>query len=144
MLRLNGGITLSGLRLVSSDTIATSSLRSGKRSFILLSSGPTLPGASPPAITWQVRQLPLARSKASCCPFNGAADAPVVSNASAPSKQAARMRVLFMPPSPIAVSGLFWFHLVERTRRARRQLLAFRRGFDSDARRVHTLLHAFR
>src|SRR5262245_20249174 len=66
-LRPNGGITVCGLRWVSSVTIAISSLRSylPLRS---LSSGPIVPGRSPPLITWQVRQLPLPRSKAIFCP----------------------------------------------------------------------------
>src|SRR5580692_12737306 len=35
------------------------------------SGGPTLPGASPPLMSWQVRQLPLLRSKASVSPGIG-------------------------------------------------------------------------
>src|SRR5262249_23721166 len=36
--------------------------------FMSDNSGPMVPGFSPPLITWQVRQLPLLRSKASFCP----------------------------------------------------------------------------
>src|SRR6202022_1516102 len=71
--RPNGGITVCGLRLVSSVTIATSSLRSGYLLLISFSAGPMVPGRSPPLISWQVRQLPLPRSKASFCP-SAAAD----------------------------------------------------------------------
>ncbi|KRP85324.1 hypothetical protein AOQ73_39775 [Bradyrhizobium pachyrhizi] len=65
--RPNGGITVCGLRLVSSVTIAISSSRL-YLAFRPLSSGPIVPGRSPPLMTWQVRQLPLPRSKASFCP----------------------------------------------------------------------------
>ncbi|MGY3462442.1 hypothetical protein ACVWW5_007892 [Bradyrhizobium sp. LM3.4] len=49
-----------GLRLVSSKMIAVSSLRSGYLALRSFSSGPIVPGRSPPLMTWQVRQLPLA------------------------------------------------------------------------------------
>src|SRR5712664_2466094 len=71
--RPNGGITVCGLRLVSSVRIATSSLRSGYLLLISFSGGPMVPGRSPPLISWQVRQLPLPRSKASFWP-SAAAD----------------------------------------------------------------------
>ena len=71
--RPNGGITVSGLRLVSSVTIATRSSRLGYLLLMSVSSGPMVPGRSPPLITWQVRQLPLPRSKASFWP-SAAAD----------------------------------------------------------------------
>src|SRR6266702_4096065 len=66
--RPNGGITVCGLRLVSSVTIA---IRSSRLGYLLLRStscGPMLPGRSPPLISWQVRQLPLPRSNAIFCP----------------------------------------------------------------------------
>src|SRR3982074_2358695 len=66
--RPNGGITVCGLRLVSSWRMATRSLRSGYLLLISFSAGPMEPGKSPPLISWQVRQLPLPRSKASFCP----------------------------------------------------------------------------
>src|SRR6266478_829471 len=71
--RPNGGITVCGLRLVSSKRMATRSLRSGYLLLISFSAGPMVPGKSPPFISWQVRQLPLPRSKASFCP-SAAAD----------------------------------------------------------------------
>src|SRR5216683_4798112 len=71
--RPNGGITVCGLRLVSSKRMATRSLRSGYLLLISFSAGPMVPGKSPPLISWQVRQLPLPRSKASFCP-SAAAD----------------------------------------------------------------------
>ncbi len=46
----NGGITVCGLRLVSSLTIATSSLRSGYFDLMSVSAGPMLPASSPPLI----------------------------------------------------------------------------------------------
>src|SRR5947209_5886912 len=70
--RPNGGITVFGLRLVSSDTMATRSLRSGYLLLMSVSGGPIVPGRSPPLIAWQVRQLPLPRSKASFCPSEAA------------------------------------------------------------------------
>ncbi|CCD93229.1 hypothetical protein BRAO375_2490004 [Bradyrhizobium sp. ORS 375] len=66
-LRPNGGITVEGLRTVSSLRIAVSSARS-YRPLRFSSFGPIEPGRSPPLISWQVRQLPLPRSKASFWP----------------------------------------------------------------------------
>src|ERR1700730_2233236 len=66
--RPNGGITVKGLRLVSSVTMATRSLRSGYLLLMSFSGGPIVPGRSPPLISWQVRQLPLPRSNAIFCP----------------------------------------------------------------------------
>ena len=71
--RPNGGITVSGLRLVSSVTMATRSSRLGYLLLRSTSSGPIEPGRSPPLMAWQVRQLPLPRSKASFWP-SAAAD----------------------------------------------------------------------
>src|SRR6201999_4076131 len=48
--RPNGGIAVSGFRRVSSVRIATSSLRSGYLRLMSLSSGPIVPGSSPPLI----------------------------------------------------------------------------------------------
>src|SRR3954452_15470061 len=67
-LRPNGGMTVCGLRLVSSLTIATSSLRSGYLLLMSFNAGPMVPARSPPLISWQVRQLPLTRSNAIFCP----------------------------------------------------------------------------
>src|SRR4030088_2943604 len=53
--------------------MATRSLRSGYLLLISFSAGPMVPGRSPPLISWQVRQLPLPRSKASFLP-SAAAD----------------------------------------------------------------------
>ena len=47
----NGGITVCGLRLVSSLTIATSSLRSGYFDLMPVSAGPMLPASVPPLIS---------------------------------------------------------------------------------------------
>src|SRR5882724_12049372 len=48
--------------------MATSSSRLGYLLLMSTSSGPSVPGYSPPLMTWQVRQLPLPRSKASFWP----------------------------------------------------------------------------
>jgi len=66
-------MTVNELRLLSSKMMAVSSLRSGKRCFISESGGPTLPGESPPLMSWQVRQLPLLRSNASFSPSEAGA-----------------------------------------------------------------------
>src|SRR4029079_11363725 len=71
-LRPNGGITVSGLRRVSSLRMATRSSRLGYLLLMSTSSGPIVPGRSPPLMTWQVRQLPLLRSKASLRPSSTA------------------------------------------------------------------------
>src|SRR6185295_18908696 len=71
-LRPNGGITVSGLRRVSSLRMATRSSRLGYLLLMSTSSGPIVPGRSPPLMAWQVRQLPLLRSKASLRPSSTA------------------------------------------------------------------------
>ena len=88
--RPNGGITVCGLRLVSSVRMATRSLRSGYLLLISFSSGPMVPGRSPPLMTWQVRQLPLPRSNAifwpsaaADCAWAGPARPAPISSASA-------------------------------------------------------------
>src|SRR6185295_10591005 len=50
-LRPNGGITVSGLRLVSSTRMATSSLRSGYLLLMFSGFGPMLPGRLPPLMS---------------------------------------------------------------------------------------------
>src|SRR5579883_700839 len=136
-LRRNGGITVCGLRLVSSEMIAISSTRSGKRCFMSCSGGPTLPGESPPLMSWQVRQLPLARSKASCSPGEGAGAAALAAEIAIPRRSTGADRV-----RSIALS-LFRLHLVERTGGARGQVLAFRGRVDPDRLRIDAIRHAF-
>ena len=60
---------VSGLRRVSSVMMATRSSRLGYLLLMSISSGPIVPGRLPPLMTWQVRQLPLLRSKASLLAF---------------------------------------------------------------------------
>src|ERR1700732_4177506 len=85
--RPNGGITLCGLRLVSSGRMGTRLLRSGYLLLMSLSAGPMVPGSSPPLMSWQLRQLPLPRSNASLCPSE-ARDCAPAGAAAAPISQA--------------------------------------------------------
>src|SRR6188472_2320664 len=63
--------------------MATSSSRLGYLLLMSTSSGPSVPGYWPPLIAWQVRQLPLLRSKASFWP-SAAADWAAAGLAAAP------------------------------------------------------------
>ena len=67
--RPNGGIRVSGLRIVASQICSRRLSASGKRAFIPTSGGPILPGCLPSAIKWQARQLPLLFSITSAFPF---------------------------------------------------------------------------
>src|ERR1700738_361650 len=84
--------------------MATSSLRSGYLLLILVSSGPMVPGRSPPLIAWQVRQLPLPRSNASFCP-SATADCAAAgpAHAAAPSANA-RITTHFL--EKVSVKGI--------------------------------------
>src|SRR5262245_40388953 len=146
-LRPNGGITVSGLRRFSSWRIATRSSRLGYLLLMSINSGPIVPGRSPPLMTWQVRQLPLLRSKASLRPSSTDDCACAALPANAPiasaSVNAGSFTNLLLNASVTGVSvNLFRLHRVERPGRARRQIAALRARRNPDTGSVTAGIHA--
>jgi hypothetical protein len=135
-LRPNGGITVNGLRRVSSLRMATSSSRSGYLLLTSLSGGPMVPGSSPPLMSWQVRQLPLLRSKANFWP-SATEDCAAVgpANVSAPMSSAAANANAGIKAGLVVgwsgkVSSGFHFH---RERRRSDSLLRLLKAYTSAA-----------